>query len=371
MNIVFRTDAAQHIGSGHVMRCLTLAEELRNGGVMVKFITREHKGNLNELIIDKGFDLESLSVQEDLQESLRGYEKWLGTTQEVDAQKTIEKVKNQKNDWLIIDHYALDKVWEEKLRPYADKIMVIDDLANRTHDCDILLDQNLFSNMEARYQGKTPDKCIKLLGPQYALLGRDYYKLRKQVKVRSLPIENVLIFFSNLDLKNLTSVALSALYTIDANFKSIDVVISKKSPNYKEVKNIIMQLPNAHLHSDIVTLAPLIVKADLAIGAGGSTHWERLCLGLPTLVITIAENQQPVSNELHKIGLIELIGHFDTVTKRDIGSAVKKILSHHGFAAWSTKCISSSARNGTKSVVDVILKLEQVDFITPNEKLNG
>jgi len=356
MNIVFRTDAAKHIGSGHVMRCLNLAKELRNNGATVKFITREHEGNLNDLIISNEFELDSIPVYDKPKFFLNGYEKWLGTTQADDAQKTIEKVINSNIDWIVVDHYALDKVWEDKLQPYSTKIMVIDDLANRRHNCDILLDQNLFNNIEKRYIGKVPSKCIKLLGPKYAILGSDYYHFSKKVKIRSLPIKNILIFFSNLDLKNLTSTTLSALCSVDINFKNINIVISQKSPNYNKVKNMAAQLSNVHLYSDLATLAPLIAKADLAIGAGGSTHWERLYLGLPTLVITIANNQKPVSSELHKMGLIELIGHFDVVTKCDIVFAIKSILSRNRFSSLSSNCASNITSNDHMLVVKEMLK---------------
>ena len=356
MNIVFRTDASQQIGSGHVMRCLTLAKELHSNCEKISFITREHKSNLNELIIDKGFDLTSMPLQNVLQNNLENYEKWLGVTQEIDAEETIKIVKNQKINWLIIDHYALDSIWEKKLRFYVENIMVIDDLANRTHDCDIILDQNLFNNMQERYKDKTPEKCIKLFGPQYAILGSDYYNFHKKIKARSLPIENILIFFSSLDLQNLTSMTLSVLEKIGATFKSIEVVISKKSPNYIEVLNKVSKLTGANIYSDVPTLATLIKKADLAIGAGGSTNWERLCLGLPTIVVTIADNQQISNQNLHQKGLIKLIGSADIVGIDDIASAVKEVIYCNNYDIWSKNCMQVCSGNGTSILSDFILK---------------
>ena len=168
MKILFRVDSSEIIGSGHVMRCLTLAEALHDSEIAIEFITRDHPGNLNEFFKNKGFKVHLLPNHEmpESQQNLTGYEHWLGVPQEVDAAQTIEVVVSKDSDWLIIDHYALGREWEERLRPHTGRIMVIDDLANRNHDCDLLFDQNLFEDMSARYQGKLTEKCIQLLGPQ-------------------------------------------------------------------------------------------------------------------------------------------------------------------------------------------------------------
>ena len=138
MFVVIRADASKHIGSGHIMRCLTLAKELRNLGAIVEFITRNHSENLNTQIIEQGFKLRLLPNHNKLveQRTLSEYEQWLGVSQSVDAEETIKALSGKQPDLLIVDHYALDYNWEKKLRKIIDKIMVIDDLANRRHDCD-------------------------------------------------------------------------------------------------------------------------------------------------------------------------------------------------------------------------------------------
>ena len=257
------------------MRCLTLAVALRDSGVTIEFITRDHPGNLNEYIKGKGFKIHLLPNQE-IPESLHklsGYEQWLGVTQEVDAAQTIEAVEGKDPDWIIIDHYALDHEWEARLRSYTGKVMVIGDLANRNHECDLLLDQNMFEDMSVRYQGRIPEKCVQLLGPKYALLQPDYAELRKQIAARKAPLKFLLIFFGGADRRNLTGLTLSALEQINIPFERVDVVISRKSPHYEQVKDQVMCSSTIRLHSDLPSLAPLIIIADLAISGGGTANW--------------------------------------------------------------------------------------------------
>ena len=206
--IVFRTDASQQIGSGHVMRCLTLAEALREAGGTIAFITRNHLGNLNDYIKSKEFNIHSLPDRNEsnLSESLSGYEKWLGVQQSQDAKDTIQVLSEIDPDWLIVDHYALDNNWEGELRPYTKKIMVIDDLANRCHDCDVLLDQNYFHNQD-RYSQLLSPSTIQLLGPQYALLRKCFAEKRKSFIHNSNEINRVFIFFGGTDPDNLTTMA--------------------------------------------------------------------------------------------------------------------------------------------------------------------
>src|SRR5690606_211919 len=175
LKVAIRADASSRIGSGHVMRCLTLAERLREDGADMLFVCRVHDGNLVETIEQRGFSVATLSPAADRDE-LAGYAGWLGVSQEDDARQTIKAIAAygwKKFDWLVVDHYALDAQWESALRPLAGRILAIDDLANRKHDCDVLLDQILVANFERRYDGLVPENATRLLGPKYALLQPD------------------------------------------------------------------------------------------------------------------------------------------------------------------------------------------------------
>ena len=170
--IVFRVDSSIQIGSGHLMRCLTLADNL-NCETKTLFIARDLDGNLNNMI-SRRFKLSVLPKKN--HNNLNGYEKWLTVSQEQDAQETIEIIKNLKIDLLIVDSYAIDEKWENLIRPYVKRIMVIDDLANRKHDCDILLDQNFYCNASNRYKKIVSENCQLLLGPKYVLLRDEFYE---------------------------------------------------------------------------------------------------------------------------------------------------------------------------------------------------
>ena len=186
MLVVIRADASTSIGSGHVMRCLTLAHRLKKEkNAKVVFVMRVLPGNLIDVVEKQGFEVLKLPPANQ-KYSLSGYGLWLTVPMEVDAQQTIEILQHYLQDHgcnavdrLIVDSYALDEQWEQVLWPYCNEIMVIDDLANRRHDCDILLDQNFYLNKDVRYAGLVPEHCKMLLGPEHALLREEFYEAKK------------------------------------------------------------------------------------------------------------------------------------------------------------------------------------------------
>lgn len=324
--VVFRVDASVLTGSGHVMRCLTLAEGLRNAGAAVVFMTRPHKGNLNALIQNKGFELYELSqVSQDYAENATRdeYAAWLGATQEADASETIDILKDKQPDWLIVDHYAVDECWEKLVRPYAKKIMVIDDLADRKHDCDVLLDQNYVSGYQRRYIGLVPPSCTTLLGPDYALLRKEFAEARKSLKPRDGSVKRIFVFFGGVDHGNMTGNAIEALSAPEFSHIYADVVIGAANPHRDTIATAIEQCPLATLHVQVENIAELMSMADLALCAGGSATWERLCLGLPSLVVTVADNQVQFTHDLHEKRLIRWIGRAESGV---IGEGFRSVL---------------------------------------------
>ena len=322
MLVMIRTDASQQIGSGHVFRCLTLAETLRESGVTIEFITRNHLGNLNNQIRNRGIKVNLLPdsiVKSKI--TLEGYEQWLNVTQEEDAEETIRSLAGKKIDWLIIDHYALDYKWEDKLRPYTKKIMVIDDLANRSHDCDLLLDQNYIHD-KYRYNQLTAPDTIKLLGPKYALLRKDFVGNLEKQPNHYHEINRVFLFFGGADPDDLTSTALQVLSQPKLKHLLVDVVIGSSNPHQAKLQNQIKKHSNVKLHIQVDNIAELMTKADIALGAGGSTTWERMAIGLPSIVVTIAENQIAFTKALDKEGYLKWLGNADQIDENTIYNAL-------------------------------------------------
>lgn len=274
------------------MRCLTLADGLKQRGAHIRFVSRELPMHLRDMLAAKSIEFSSLdgnadtSSMDDL-----AHAHWLGSSQTQDAQATIQTLSDIIWDWLVVDHYALDSRWESMLRQTAKSILVIDDIADRQHDCDVLLDQNFYSDMETRYADKVPTYCRLLLGPRYALLRDEFQRLHEQIKPRSGPVKRVLVFFGGMDADNYTGRAIEALTEINISGLHIDVVIGAQHPCREQVKAVCAQYGFVcHVQTD--KMAELIAVADLAIGAGGAVTWERCCLGLPTLAIGTADNQQ-------------------------------------------------------------------------------
>jgi len=360
MKAVFRVDSSNFIGFGHLIRCLTLANVLRQRGVLCSFVCRDHVGNIAAKINDRGFKLFLLARPNEL-DILTGseakHDRWLGSSWQIDAEETNEILKIINPEWLIVDHYSIDVKWEKALAKNYKNLMVIDDIANRDHCCDILLDQNLFLDMKRRYERRVSSQCLQLLGPKYALLQTEYSQLREKAKARNSSTKNLLIFFGGSDQSNLTQLAFLAAHSFGSEFSSINVVMPSASPFYHQVKKLIKPLKKANLHCDLPSLAPLMLEADIAIGAGGTTNWERFCLGLPSLVITLAKNQKLVNHDLSKLRLIELIGDAETINVEQVRAAIRSVLSRRDLADWSKRCMRACSGNGANIVADVILPL--------------
>lgn len=295
----FRVDSSTKIGAGHLMRCLTIADKLKKCGYKVTFICRNLSGNLISLINHKVIIL----PRNDSFESEHLYLDWLGATQKKDAIETISVVP-QNLDLLIIDSYALDEVWHRELRRYTKKIMVIDDLANRAFDCDILLNQNLSSQVDD-YQNKVPDDCELLLGSNYALLRAEFAELRKEALIKrenTKKIKNVLVCIGGSDPDN---IIYDILQQIDNRY-SVVVAIREESPHNQVLKDYAKD-KDIEIIINPKNMAKLMLDADLAIGASGSSAWERCCMGLPTLLIIAEENQRVIAESLSEVGAVKII----------------------------------------------------------------
>lgn len=328
MKVCFRVDASILIGTGHLMRCLTLAHNLREKGAEVSFIMRHLPQKLYNLVIDNGCRLFLLpGVELPVGEIYDRYQNWLGVSWRTDVNQTKDVLIKQGNcDWLIIDHYSLDAYWESEIRTYTNRIMVIDDLANRPHDCDLLLDQNFYMNMEARYKGLVPANCNKLLGPQYALLRHEIIEARKIIKNRDGTVNRILIFFGGSDPTNETLKALMAIRRINRPDISVTVVVGGANPNSEQIRERCSLFPNVTFLCQVSNMGELMANSDLAIGAGGATMWERCYLGLPSLIMVLAENQSETVTAVDSAGAVLSLGFANNVDDKILATAIIKAI---------------------------------------------
>lgn len=359
MKIIIRVDSSVKMGSGHLMRCLTLADKVREKSVDVSFIYRELPGRLCSHAEKKGYKVHKLPIVDvNTTENYEGqplqHAHWLGVDWETDASQTIDVLSTgQQADWLIVDHYAIDFRWEEKLRPYTKKIMVIDDLADRKHDCDLLLDQNLYEDMETRYDKLVPENCVKLLGPKYALLRHEFIEARKNLKMRDGIVRRILIFFGGSDLTNETAKALEALMVVNRHDIIVDVIVGSSNPHKEQIAHICSTMPNTNYYCQVDNMAKLMAEADLTVGAGGSTTWERCFLGLPTVTLVIADNQAETTAAVARAGASLDLGWANDVSIEGLAVTLKKLLEN----PWQMKEMSNISKSLVNIEIESILKV--------------
>jgi len=324
------------------------------------FISRELKENLNWRIRKEKFEVFSLPTKSHFAPTFNTktseYIRWLETDWKTDANETLQALKSIQPDWLVVDHYGLDIKWETRLRAFCGMMMVIDDLADRDHNCDLLLDQNLIADLETRYQKRVSSNCSMLLGNNYALLQRIYSELHPCAPPRRKPIRRIMCFFGGAEHQQLAIRAVEAF--IDLSFPNLllDVVIGPVCSDAAHLRAKIKRSRNISIHENLPSLAHLMLKADLAIGGGGSASWERCCLGLPTLVITVANNQIAIAREMNRKRLIRWIGHHDNVSAKTIATALRKVLSNQdSLADWSTRCWESIDGTGAARVAEILM----------------
>lgn len=314
LTVAFRCDASKTMGIGHVMRCLTLAQELRAHGAEIIFICSAETVRSVKLLTDYSY-------------------------------KTVPEDYAPMVDWLVIDHYALSADdYERAARLWAKKILVIDDLANRSHDCDILVDMTHGRN-ETDYKYLVPSSCVILTGAQYALLRPEFLELRGALNRNFDDARRVLVSFGGMNPKGATELALSMLARYVHRELEIDVVIGSNAQGLDEVRALIEQM-NADqrhkvaLHVDTNDIASLMARAHLCLGAGGTSSWERCCLALPAVVIELADNQSNISYNLHEVGAIINTGQIESVN-----GSLEKVFSELIFSVKALHQMSMTAAN--------------------------
>lgn len=302
-SVLMRVDASAEVGMGHLGRCLTLADALRSGGARVGFACGGDVALCRSAVALHGFELVAEMASPE------------------DVRQLIDVIGEPREyDTVVVDHYELDVEWERELARAGVTIAVIDDLA-RAHESAILLDQNLYAGAEHRYHGKVPGDCKLLLGPRYALLRPEFELASRTIRQRAGEVYSVLVSYGGSDPTNETAKAITALIGIPG-IERIDVVIGPAMRDAETLRGMAGDDPRFTFHVAPDNMAELMAAADVALGAGGSTNWERCILGLPSLVTTVALNQVEVAEELASCGAIRLLGAAEMVDEDDVRLAV-------------------------------------------------
>ncbi len=321
MRVLIRADASAAIGSGHVARCLTLARVLCDSGAEVVFACRELPGNALIRLAQEGFRTFVLPAGYPGENLALGIEAPLPWQADIAALGTLLAAEPA-FDWIVVDHYGLDHQWQAAARQWARQIAAIDDLNNRRHAVDILFDQNFTAN-DPEYAQRALQPCRHLFGPRYALI-RDEFR-RDPIPIKARP-NRLLVNFGGLDGVGETWKAMLAL----ADFKDLEVdfVAGTSNPRLAQMQVMVVDRPHWRLQTFVSDFAALMARADLFIGAGGGTSWERAALGLPTLCIAVADNQQANAERLAEVGAHVYLGRSEEVDVDSLRQAIGFLLGN-------------------------------------------
>lgn len=297
------------MGGGHVMRCLALADAIKARGGRCTFLCGAIPESLGARVRASGHALVRI---EPLPEAPGNTEGWEGSLiaaddQRWDAQRSGEALP-EPADWMVVDHYRLDHRWQSGIRSAAGRVMVIDDLANRTHDCDMLVDPT-FGRDPADYAALVASGCAVLVGALYAPLRPEFAAARPAALVRRSAggrVERILVSLGTTDVGGITAKVLAQILETGIGC-AIDVVIGVDAPSLPAIERLARADPQLHVHVDSRDIAALMANADIAVGAAGTTSWERCCLGLPTLTLVLADNQRFIAEQLERAGAHQVV----------------------------------------------------------------
>ncbi|HZO93391.1 MAG TPA: UDP-2,4-diacetamido-2,4,6-trideoxy-beta-L-altropyranose hydrolase [Candidatus Baltobacteraceae bacterium] len=350
MRIAIRVDASTRIGTGHVMRCLALASALRERGARVTFLTREARDGGARAIAARRFPCVTLPAQSGFEES------WLGASEGFDASSSADALAGLAPlDWVVVDHYGLGIAWERVARAHAERLFVIDDLADRPHLCELLLDTTWSPDgAPDRYAQLVPPRARRLLGPSYALLRPEFNRAER--RVREGGVSRVVVFFGGADPHDLTGRTLDALAS-DPTLAAleVDVVAGAANPRAHALSERASE--RVHVHVDTPRIAEIFAGADLAVGAAGTASWERAWLGLPALVAALADNQRGVARALAAAGAAVELGWHEDLTPDVVRDALLRACADPAaLRAMSERALAMMGDGplGTARVVDAL-----------------
>jgi len=302
---LFRFDASPEIGGGHAIRSLALADHLAACGWEISIACSRSTVEMLPRLKTLGYQIIELDC---------------AGPEEADY---IKQFFQDTFSWVIVDHYGRDEIFEKSCRKFSNNILAIDDLADRSHDCDVLLDQTL-GRQDTDYRGLVPDTATVLTGPSYSLLRPEFSAMRQK---RNQGRHGLFINFGLYDSANLTELSVIGLSETEIDFP-VNIALGRNAPNLAQVSKIVERLPEQfRLHIEPENIAELMASHDLYLGAAGSTVWEICCLGIPSILIVTADNQRGVASAMEKSGAAICLGDANDISPNDISARVTELFS--------------------------------------------
>lgn len=355
--VVIRVDSSYEIGGGHVMRCLAIAEELRQKGVDVIFLCRDYPGSYASIIRKRLFRCMILDAKQSPKGEAPNHETY---NWELDAEETISKLcLINECHLMIVDHYGLDARWEHRVAQYSRAVMVIDDLANRNHEANLLLDQTAGRKVW-EYEGLVNPNCSIKCGVSYVLLRREFDQWRStSLERKRNGIENLMISFGGSDKHQFTLRAFQVLnQLISLRNASVTILLGPSFRGEDQVHSLISQSSmKCTVSKNSNNVAQMLSSCDLVIGAAGTSAWERCYLGVPSVMVAVAENQERSAGEISASGAAIILdgGIF---FERDLAENLSNIYkSKNILHKLSQKSSSFVSQNGIEMIVREIVDI--------------
>jgi UDP-2,4-diacetamido-2,4,6-trideoxy-beta-L-altropyranose hydrolase len=318
--LAIRADASLAGGIGHIVRSLALADAWKDAGGKAILVSSGPRSVLEALATCVDF-------------------RWLGAQRPLlvdDIGGFLDIAHETAADVVVLDSYELDHTWESRVRRDGLPLLAMDDLASRNHECDILVDTSIGPQDADRYRGRVSNETVLLLGPDYVLLRRSFRTTRFEPRAGK-PVRRVLVSFGGTDPLDHTSAALDALALVNTPNLRVDVVASSANPRIATLCTRVATIPQAFLHVDTHEMPSLMAAADLALGAGGSSSWERCRAGLPSLVVLAAPNQRGVAAHLAAEEVVRMVNGEGIDLVGELASALRAALIDGQWRAFASR----------------------------------
>ncbi|MGF2033929.1 MAG: UDP-2,4-diacetamido-2,4,6-trideoxy-beta-L-altropyranose hydrolase [Nostoc sp. CmiVER01] len=311
MKLLIRADASTQIGTGHVMRCLALAQAWQDAGGGVIFVMATEAPDLKTRLKSGGMEVIYLPIE-------------IGSAE--DAEETAKLARQFDANWVVVDGYQFGAKYQEIIKEFELKLLFIDDYGHaKQYYADIVLNQNIHPEEEL-YRNRQPYTQL-LLGTNYSLLRREFWQWRGWQRSLPLIAKKLLVTLGGADPDNVTLKVIQGLQKVEVEELEAVVVVGGSNPHYDRLLVVSQESKfPIHLKRNVKNMPELMAWADVAIAAGGSTSWELAFMGLPSIVLILADNQQDTAEKLGNLNIVINLGWHQDISEVEIAQAIKKLL---------------------------------------------